>query len=144
MLEPFGDNGKCCKVYVLNHVDDTVWLNARAFNHCVSDEGVVQRYWFICSFYGVEEDGPSTGSGAVGFNVIPNPNNGMMTFQFERFMGPVNVKVYDMKGTLVDNIQTYNELGFNSIQYNLKGGCGVYFFVATGKEGTVAKKVIIN
>ena len=143
VLEPFGSKGKCCKVYVLNHVDDTVWLNAHAFNRC-ADEGIVQRYWFICSFYGIEEGGASTGSSTANFEVIPNPNDGQMTLQFEHFTGKIEVKIYDMKGVLVDNIQTYNEIGLSSMQYNLKGGCGVYLFLVTGKEGVVTKKVIVR
>ena len=69
----FGEKGKRCKMYVLNHVDDTVWLKARAFNQCVP-EGIEQRYWFVCSFYGLEEASSET----IGFNVIPNPNDGQM------------------------------------------------------------------
>ena len=67
-----------------------------------------------------------------------------MTLRFEQFTGKTEVKIYDMKGVLIDNIQTYNEMGLSSMQYNFKGGCGVYFFVATGKEGVVAKKVIVR
>ena len=126
-------------MYVLNHVEDTVWLDAIAYNRCAPD-GIAQRYWFVCSFYGVED--PSTGSGS--FNVVPNPNEGQMTLLFERLTGRIDVKVYDMRGALLDHIQTYNETENRSMPYNLKGGSGVYFFVITGKEGTVAKKVIIR
>jgi len=50
-----------------------------------------------------------------------------------------------MMGNLVDVIQTYNEVESNTIQYNMNGRArGVYYFVATGREGTVTKKVIIN
>ena len=149
VLEPFGEKSKCCKMYVLNHVEYTVWLDAHIFNFCAHDEGIVQRYWFVCSFYGIEEDGPSTGSGtgsaAARFEVFPNPNNGQMTLQFEHLTGKVDIKVYDMLGNLVDNIQTYNGMDSNTMQYDLKGGSGgIYFFVATGKEGVVTKKVIVN
>ena len=145
VLEPFGDKGKRCKVYVLNHVDDTVWLDAHAFNRCAPEEGVVQRYWFLCSFYGVDEYGSSTGSEVVGFNVIPNPNDGQMKLIFNHLTGKVEVKVYDMKGNLIDQIQTTNTLNAYELVYNLEGRAkGVYFFVATGKEGTATKKVIIK
>ena len=150
VLEPFGEKNQCCKVYVLSQVEDTVWLSARAFNRCAQD-GIEQRYWFVCSFYGVEEDGPSTpstgsgtGSESSNIEVVPNPNNGQMTLHFERLTGKIDVKVYDMRGTLIDNVQTYNEVGSNSMAYNLRGSCGVYFFVVTGKEGVVAKKVIVR
>jgi len=148
VLEPFGYHGKCCRVYVLNQVEDTVWLDARAYNRCAPD-GVVQRYWFVCSFYGTDEFGPSTPSTGSGtswtFEVVPNPNNGQMTLRFENFLGKVTVKVYDMMGNLVDAIQTYNELESNTIQFKMNEQArGVYCFVATGRNGTVAKKVIVE
>jgi hypothetical protein len=144
VLEPFGHKGTCCKVYVLNQVSDTVWLDARAFNRCAPDEGVVQRYWFVCSFYGVEDYGPSSDS-EVNFKVYPNPNNGQMTLQFEHLTGKIDVKVYDMMGNLMDNIQVDNDMVSSTIQYNMMGcPVGVYFFVATGNEGTVSKKVVIE
>ncbi len=141
VLEPYGDRHKSCKMYVLNHVEDTVWLDAIAYNRCAPD-GVAQRYWFVCSFYGIEENGSSTGSGS--FEVVPNPNNGQMTLLFERFTGRVDVKVYDMRGVLMDHIQRYNAMEHDSMPYNLKGGSGVYFFVVAGKEGVVTKKVIVR
>ena len=141
VLEPVGDKGSYCKVFVLNKVDDTVWLKARVFNRCAPEEGVSQRYWLVCSYYGVEEQNGNRAD----FSVMPNPNNGQMTLCFENFTGKINVKVYDMKGALLDSFQTYNDLTTNSIQYSLdKNAGGLYFFVATGKEGSVTRKVIIG
>jgi len=141
ILEPFGEHGKCCKVYVLNQVQDTVWLEAHAFNHCAPQEGITQRYWLICSFYGVEEYGAET----IGFDVIPNPNSGQMQLNLERLTGKVGIKVYDMRGTLIDTFETYSGIGANTYEYQMKAKSdGIYFFVATSKEGTVAKKVVIQ
>ena len=140
LLEPFGEKDKQCRMYVLNYVDDTVWLKARVFNGC-DPEGIEQRYWFVCSFYGIEE----TGSETIGFNVIPNPNDGQMKLVFDHLTGKVDIKVYDMMGSVIDNIQTYNGFDTNELEYSLKGrGKGIYFFVATGKEGTVSKKVVVR
>ena len=140
VLEPFGDKNKSCRVYVLSYVRDTIWLRARAYNRC-APEGVEQKYWFKCSFYGIEEQDESLAD----FTVVPNPNNGQMTLNFEYLTGKVDVKVYDMTGNLIDNFQTINGNGPNSMQYNMKRSAdGIYFFVATGKEGTVAKKVVIR
>lgn len=139
-LEPFGEKGKNCKLYVLNYTSDTVWLRARAFNQCASD-GVEQRYWFVCSFYGLEE----TGADTIGFNVIPNPNDGQMKLVFNHLTGNVNVKVYDMRGNLIDQIQTRNSFGSNELEYRMESyQKGIYLFTATGKEGTISKKVIIQ
>lgn len=140
VLEPFGSIGQCCKVYVLNYIDDTLWLKARAYNRC-ANEGVEQRYWLLCSFYGVEE----MESSLANFDVIPNPNNGQMRLDFEYLTGNIDVRVYDMKGCLIDKFQTFNANGPYSYTYNMKAkNDGIYFFVATSKEGTVAKKVVIQ
>ena len=138
LLEPYGEKSKHCKVYVLSHVEDTVWLNARVYNRCTTDEGCVRRYWLISSFYGVDEGFNST----MDFNVVPNPNEGRMTLVFEHLTGIVNVKVYDLTGNLIDVIQ---DMDSNRIDYSIKGeACGIYFFVATSKEGTISKKVIVR
>ena len=140
IIEPFGDQGKCCKLYVLNHVEDTVWLTAHAFNRCAPDEGIIQRYWLVCSFYGLDEQ-----NAKADFQVVPNPNKGQMTLNFEHLIGKVNIKVYDMHGALIDQFETYNGVGPSTYQYQMKSKVdGIYFIVATSKEGTIAKKVIIQ
>ena len=141
ILEPFGEKNQCCKVYVLDYVRDTIWLKAHAFNRCAPSQGIEQNYWLVCSFYGVEENESSLAS----FDVIPNPNNGQMQLNFEYLTGKVNIKVYDMKGALIDSFETYNANGPSSHLYTMKNNVdGIYFFVATSKEGTVAKKVVIQ
>ena len=141
LLEPFNEKGKCCKLYVLNYVADTIWLKARAFNNCAPHDGIERNYWLLCSFYGIEEQSQSLAD----FTVVPNPNNGQMTLNFEYLTGKVNVKVYDMTGNLIDDFQTFNDNEYSTMQYDMRRHAdGIYFFVATGKEGTVAKKVVIR
>jgi len=124
----------------LNFVEDTVWVRATIFNRC-APQGISQRYWFVCSFYGVDEFGTSTDNGTAKLNVAPNPNDGQMTLHFENLTGKIDLKVYDMTGHLIDQTEAYG----NEMQYNMKGiGQGIYYFVATSKEGTVAKKVIVR
>ena len=143
VLEPFGPRAKCCKVYVLNHLDDTVWLKAHAFNRCAPNDGVEQRYWLIPSFYGVDENEPQCE--LCNFDVLPNPNTRQMTLNFEYLTGKVDVRVYDMRGTLIDQFTTFNGNGPSQYTYNMRTKSdGIYFFVATSKEGTVAKKVVIQ
>ena len=137
--------GKKCKMYVLNYIEDTIWLRATPYNPCDTIGQTSQRYWFVCSFYGLEEDGPSTGSRNFDFSVVPNPNNGTMTINFEKLTGKIDLKVYDMKGILIDDFLTCNIGGSESLQYDMKHRAeGIYLFVATGKEATVSKKVIIK
>ena len=132
--------GKKCKLYVLNYVEDTVWVRYTVYNRC-APQGIPQRYWFVCSFYGVEDQTLNKAN----FDVVPNPNNGQMTLHFENLTGKVDMKVYDMTGNLIDHFETYNENGPNSMTYNMIDRAnGIYFFVATAREGTVAKKVVIK
>lgn len=132
--------GKKCKIYILNFVEDTVWVRTTIYNRC-APQGISQRYWFICSFYGIDEFGTSTGTETAKLSVAPNPNNGQMTLYFENLTGKINLKVYDMTGNLIDQIETEG----SEMQYHMKGRTqGIYYFLATGKEGTVAKKVIVR
>ena len=140
VLEPFGLKGQSCKVYVLDHVNDTIWLKAHAFNHCAPEEGIEQKYWLVCSFYGTDDNSTQTR-----FDVVPNPNNGQMSLSFESLLGLVDIKVYNMRGTLVDSFQIYNDDGTGTYSYTMKNRTdGIYYFVATSKEGTVTKKVVIQ
>lgn len=145
-LEPYIDNTSFssnryyCKLYVLNHVDDTVTLRATAYNGC-EPTGISQETWMVCSFYGTEEQTATSAN----FNVVPNPNNGEMTLNFDMLTGKVNIKVYNMKGELIDSFETLNEPGRNSMTYSMKQrSAGIYYFVATTKEGTITKKVIVT
>lgn len=137
-LEPY-NGGKGVNVYVLDYIADTVWLTAKVINKC-APQGVERKYWLISSFYGVEEQCENP----VKVNIVPNPNNGEMTLDFDHLTGKVNIKVYDMKGTLIDNFETFNGIGSNSMKYYMKAhGNGIYFFVISAKEGTVTKKVVV-
>ena len=133
--------GKNCKMYVLNRIEDTVWLDATVYNECAPN-GILQRYWFVCSFYDVEEQ---MEEGLADFSVVPNPNNGTMTLNFDHLTGKIDLKVYDMRGSLIDHLSTMSDGGIETMQYDMHHKSeGIYFFVATGKEGTVAKKVVIK
>ena len=143
VLEPdINTNNKHCKMYVLEYVEDTVWLDAIVYNPCVLPDGVKRRYWFVCSFYGIE-DAPSTNLGV--FDVIPNPNNGQMELHLEHLTGKLELSVYDMLGTLVDRMQIENASESRSLPYHLNArASGIYCFVLTGKEGIMTKKIIIT
>ena len=68
-----------------------------------------------------------------------------MALLFENLTGKVDIKVYDMTGSLIDAVQAYNDRTSNTIQYDMAGHSdGVYLFVATGREGVVTKKVVIQ
>lgn len=134
-----------CDLLVLDYVEDTIKLTATAYNRC-EPVGVSQEFWIVCSFYGNEEQNVTPAD----FNVVPNPNKGDMTLTLENLTGKVNIKVYDMSGNIIDNFETYNEgtyttLNTQSMSYSMKRHApGIYYFVATAKEGTIAKKVVVT
>jgi hypothetical protein len=130
--------GKKVRMFVLDYVEDTVWLAATVKNDCGE---ITRRNWFVSSFYGMEENVSTT---TATFDIIPNPNTGQMTLNFEHWVGLVEVSVYDMHGTMIDRLQVESE-GILSMPYQLSDKhAGIYCFVATGRNGTITKKVTIT
>ena len=140
LIDPYGDKGKHCKIYVLSQEEDTVWLQAHVYSICNQTNGTTQRYWILSSFYGIEDQ-----ENTASFEVAPNPNNGTMSLHFSHLEGRSDIKVYDMRGVMIDNLQVINDNDEITIPYDMSGKAdGIYFFIATNKEGTIAKKVIIR
>lgn len=144
-LEPLGSPAMECRIHVLTFIEDTVWLTATAYNECYP-EGKTIRYWLISSFYGIDDNGSSTGSEAICFDVVPNPNNGKMRLNFENLSGRTDIKVFDMTGRLVDHFQVFNASDNYSIPYDCKvKASGIYHFVLNNRGQNFTKKVsIIN
>jgi hypothetical protein len=126
-----------CTVYAMDWVPEPICLSFKAVNNC---DSVTATYLLYPSFYGIEDQETSMSD----FSIVPNPNSGQMELVFNRFEGKVEIKVYDVMGNLIDNFVTYNGMESKAMEYQLKGSKGIYFFVANGKDGTVANKVIIR
>ena len=138
---PHGNNPLECMIYAMDWTADSICLSFKAVNACSGEEGVIAEYWLHPSFYGIN-DAETTLSD---FSIVPNPNNGEMNLHLEQLTGKVSIKVYDMHGALIDVIEAYNELNSKTLHYAMRGASsGIYFFVVTAKEGTMAKKVIIE
>ena len=131
-------NGALMHLTVFRHVPGRLYLTATAINECGSTS---VTHWLECTFYGIEEGTENLGN----VDIVPNPNNGQMTLNFERLTGNVNVKVYNMSGELIDSFETRNGMGNSTMTYNMKQRSdGIYYFVFTGKEGTITKKVVVT
>ena len=133
-------NRRYCRVYVAEHDDTPVELSCTVYNSHCEPYSNTKRFYLKSSFFGIDEqDGTK-----LSFEIIPNPNNGTMELRFENMEGKVEVKVYDMTGSMVDSFVTYGENESKAIPYSLNRHHGIYFFVANGKAGTVAKKVVVK
>ena len=68
-----------------------------------------------------------------------------MTLHFSHLIGKHEVRIYDMRGTLIDQFQTSNTSDHYTLPYHFKTlTSGIYCFVVTGKSGTLTRKVIIH
>ncbi len=141
ILEPFGENSRCCRVTVLNRVEDTVWLRARVHNPCDESDRIERRYWFVCSFYGIDDIGPSTNSDALPIDIMPNPTNGEMTLRFGDWKGRVVAKVYNTTSQLVDQFAL--DVSPNGEHHYSLSNCrsGIYIIVFDYGNGIVTRKV---
>ena len=132
------DDNLSCTVYAMDWTEDTIWLSFKAVSECTNEAGIIARYWLKPSFYDVDEHEGLRPN----IEVLPNPNNGQMRINFENMTGLVTIKVYDMKGILVDQFEADGE---SAREYSFRqASSGIYFLVATSREGTLAKKVVIT
>lgn len=136
--------GKKCRMYVLNYIEDTVWIRVTPFNSCDTIGQEPRFYWFISSFYGIDEDGPSSNTGTIDLFITPNPNNGEMSIQFGEMDGLVDAIVYDMQGQTIDRF-SLEATPKSRHSYALKNEKnGIYLFVFNYKGNTLTKKIIIT
>ena len=130
-----------CRVYVADRDEDPVELNCTIYNSHCEPYSITRKFYLKSSFFGLDDHETYQAR----FDVVPNPNNGQMQLHFEHLTGKVNIKVYDMHGSLIDQFETYNNMDYNNLQYNLQNHkAGIYFFVATAREGTLAQKVVVR
>lgn len=135
---PNESNPKRCKVLVLNHTEDTIWLRATVSGPCF-EEGITRSYWLVCSYYGTEEN-----NATMKVDIVPNPNQGNMNLCFHGMEGIVNVQIYDMKGLLVDRFDLYNDEESRH-NYTLKTPSkGLFLFVFKHNDIQFIRKVLIT
>ena len=130
VLEP-DDAGTTCRMYVLNQMEDTVWLRATAYNRC-QPEGVSRRYWFVCSFYGVDEQQAK----AV---VYPNPTSGLITVEADNME---RVRVVNMLGQVMEETAVDRA---DKTTLNLADlPASVYLLEIKTKEGLVKRRIVLS
>ena len=139
-IEPFGIKNDSCMLYIYSFLRDSVELRVRTYptGECYC-EGDSLSIWIRCGYYDVNENSDQLRN----VTVYPNPNDGNMMLSFENMTGDIRVRVYDLRGTLMDEINLNNTLERQTHTYQAKLPKGVYFLSITSKEGTLTKRVII-
>lgn len=131
------DDKLSCRLYPMDHIEDTIWLRFTAVNQC---DSITTSYFLVPSFYDIEEHGAR--SSAV--SIVPNPNNGQMELRFENLEGKIDVKICNTTGSVVDHFVINAQLNPYHYQYAMKRlSDGVYFFVFNDGKRIITKKVVI-
>ena len=144
MIEPFikddEPDRRYCKVYVAERDDAPVELSCTVYNSHCGTPSITRRFYLKSSFFGVDDS-----EIRPEFTIVPNPNNGQMELRFEQLAGKLDIKVYDMKGVLIDEKECFSTSESYSTPYSLPTQTkGLYFFVVTSKEGLISKKLIVQ
>lgn len=138
-LVPY-DNGDKCTLYIYTFERDTIELRAHTWStgECECGEYTHSK-WIHCGYFDIDET-----SSQYEADIYPNPNDGNMILTFDNMMGNVDIKVYNITGTLVDQLTLFNGYGHQTHEYQAgRLSKGIYFFRFTSKEGQLTKKVII-
>ena len=126
------NNGMDVDLHIFTWIPDTVQLIATAYNECGSHTYI---FWIHTSYYDIEEHSQDNS-----INILPNPNNGNMNFEFNDFKDEAMVKVIDNNGNLVDTF-TINRSDF---RYEMTPkASGTYHFVITHDGKVTTKRIVI-
>ena len=130
--------GKRCKMYVLNHIDDTIWLRATPYNGCDTVGKTSQLYWFVCSFYGIDEHNAPSSLHSFDVDIHPNPTTGLVTITSENLR---QAEVINMLGQKVLSVQGEG----NELQIDLAPlPAGIYFVNVTDSEGRKCVRKVVK
>ena len=126
------NNGMDVDLHIFTWIPDTVQLIATAYNECGSH---TYTFWIHTSYYDIDEN-----SQGNSINILPNPNNGKMNFEFNDFKGEAMVKVFDNNGNLVE---TFN-IDRKNFRYEMAPkASGTYHFVITHDGKVTTKRIVI-
>ena len=126
-------------MYVLNYIEDTIWLQATPYNGCDTIGRTPQRYWLLCSFYNLDENNRQPE-----IDITPNPNSGAMSIHFGEMEGRVEAVVYDMKGQTIDNFSLMASPQSRHSYHLRDKKDGIYLFVFNYKGFIITKRIILT
>ena len=135
-VEPHGDKGEKCTLYIFSYLLEPVTLHAWAINRC---DTIHKEFFIQTSYYGVEENVQD-----AGFVIAPNPTNGIVTLCFDQLQGRAEVQVFNSLGQKVDAF-VIDEIQDRKITYIVPDvPNGIYYFVMKIRERALMRKLILK
>lgn len=135
-VEPHGDKGEKCILYIFSYLLEPVTLHAWAINHC---DTIHKEFFIQTSYYDVEENVED-----AGFVMAPNPSQGMVTLGFEQSQGRAEVQVFNTLGQKVDAF-IMDEIQDREMTYLMPDvPNGVYCFVVRIGERALMRKLLLK
>ena len=135
-VEPHGDKGVECILYIFSYLLEPVTLHAWAINRC---DTVHEEFFIQTSYYDTDENMQD-----VDFVIAPNPTHGNVTLCFGKLNGMAEVLVYNSLGQKVDAFSVDTNLCHDMVYVmsNLKDG--LYYFVLNCNGARVSKRAVLS
>ena len=135
-VEPHGDKGEECTLYIFSYLLEPVMLHAWAINSC---DTVHEEFFIQTSYYDVDENAQN-----AAFVMAPNPTQGMVTLCFDQLQGRAEVHVFNSLGQKVDAF-IIDEIQNREMAYMMPDfPDGLYCFVVKIKGSTLMRKLILK
>lgn len=135
-VEPHGDKGKECTLFIFTYLLEPVTLHVWAINRC---DTVHEEFFIQTSYYDVEENTQD-----ADFVIAPNPTNGNLTLHFGDLQGRVEVQVFNSLGQKVDAFVEEEGLNRETHYSMTEFKNGLYYFVINSKGKTLTQKVMLS
>ena len=134
-IEPNPDDPLECTVYAMDWTSDIVWLSFTAVNDC-NIKTVL--YDLHPSFYGIDENSSSTGSGAFDADIVPNPTTGRVAIMGE------NLRHAEVANMLGQQMLSVNGSG-NELHIDMAAlPAGIYFVTVTDDQGQRCVRKVVK
>ena len=134
VIVPHG-KGETCTLYIYSYLTEPVELHSTAVGGCGSE---TSSFSIKTTYFGVEENMASV-------TVSPNPTTGDVTIDFGNLKGETLVRIYDVRGSLVDEFGLSLDGMAKSYPYSIHGiNSGLCYIVINNNGFLKTFKMLIN
>ena len=127
--------GETCTLYIYSYLLDPVELHATVVNVC---DSVTSSFQIKTTYYDVEENMSSV-------SVSPNPTTGDVMINFGNLKGETLVRIYNVRGSLVDEFSLDLDGMTDAYRYSIRGVDGGLCYMVINNNGILKTfKVLVN